>query len=136
MSFPQFTPAGLIRRPGPFDHDDYIFELKMDGFRALAYVGEDQTRLVSRRGNVYKSFPGLCAAIHIDLDCEAVLDGEIVRLGSEGRSQFYELLRRRGHGAPVFYAFDLLWLDGEDLRSRPLASTSSGSPANKTWKAS
>ena len=84
----------------------------MDGFRALAYVVEDQTRLVSRRGNVYKSFPGLCAAIHIDLDCEAVIDGEIVCLDSEGRSQFYQLLRRRGRGEPVFYAFDLLWLDG------------------------
>jgi bifunctional non-homologous end joining protein LigD len=92
----------------------------MDGFRALAYVGDDSARLISRRGNVYKSFPSLCAAIHIDLDCEAVLDGEIVCLDSEGRSQFYELLRRRGRGEPVFYAFDLLWLDGEDLRSLPL----------------
>jgi bifunctional non-homologous end joining protein LigD len=92
----------------------------MDGFRAMAYVGEAETRLLSRRGNTYKSFPGLCAAIHIDLDCEAVIDGEIVCLDSEGRSQFYELLRRRGRGEPVFYAFDLLWLDGEDLRSRPL----------------
>jgi bifunctional non-homologous end joining protein LigD len=92
----------------------------MDGFRAMAYIDEDQTSLVSRRGNVYKSFPGLCATIHIDLDCQAVLDGEIVCLDSEGRSQFYKLLRRRGRGEPVFYAFDVLWLDGEDLRSRPL----------------
>ena len=99
MPLPQFTPAELIRRPEPFDHDEYIFELKMDGFGALAFVGEDQTRLVSRRGNVYESFPDLCAAIHIDLDSEAILDGEIVCLDSEGRSQFYELLRRRGGGS-------------------------------------
>ena len=110
----------MIRRPEPFDHDGYIFELKMDGFRALAHVGLDETRLVSRRGNVYKSFPDLCAAIHIEMDCEAVLDGEIVCLDCEGRPHFYELLRRRGHAEPVFYAFDLLWLDGEDLRPRPL----------------
>ena len=58
-----------------FDHDDFVFELKMDGFRALAYVGKDQTRLVSWRGNVYKSLPNLCAAIDIDLNSEAVLDG-------------------------------------------------------------
>jgi len=62
----------------------------------------------------------LAAAIHIDLDCEAVLDGEIVILDSDGRPQFYELLKRRGRGEPVFYAFDLLCLDGEDLRARPL----------------
>ena len=41
-------------------------------------------------------------------------------LDAEGRPQFYELLRRRGRGEPVFYVFDLLWLDGEDLRDRPL----------------
>lgn len=65
----------------------------MDGFLSLAYVGKDETRLVSRKGNVYKSFPDLCAAIHSDLDREAVLDGEIVILDSEGRPQFYDLLR-------------------------------------------
>jgi bifunctional non-homologous end joining protein LigD len=101
-----------------FDHGDYIFELKMDGFRALAHVGPDETRLVSRRGNVYKRYTELAAAIHIELDCEGVLDGEIVCLDENGRPQFYELLRRRGE--PVFYAFDVLWLDGEDLPPRPL----------------
>jgi hypothetical protein len=49
----------------------------------LAYVGADETRLVSRKGNTYRSFPVLCAAIHIDLDCDAVLDGEIVILDSQ-----------------------------------------------------
>jgi bifunctional non-homologous end joining protein LigD len=49
-----------------------------------------------------------------------VLDGEVVILDSEGRPQFYELLRRRGRGEPVFYVFDLLWLNGHDLRLRPL----------------
>jgi bifunctional non-homologous end joining protein LigD len=48
----------------------------------------------------------------------AVLNGEIVCLGSAGRSMFKELLYRRGE--PVFYAFDLLWLDGEDLRQLAL----------------
>ena len=92
----------------------------MDGFRALAHVGPDETRLVSRKGNVYKSFSGLCAAIHANLDREAVLDGEIVILDSTGRPKFYELLRRRGRGEPVLYVFDLLWLDGQDLRQLPL----------------
>jgi len=47
-----------------------------------------------------------------------VLDGEIVCLDAEGRPQFYELLRWRD--AAVFYVFDVLWLNGQDLRSRPL----------------
>ena len=65
----------------------------MDGFRAVAYVDEDQTQLVSRRGNTYKSFPDLCAAIHIDLDREAVLDGDVC-LDANGRARFYDPLRR------------------------------------------
>jgi bifunctional non-homologous end joining protein LigD len=118
LPIPPFTPAAPTNIRDAFDHDDFLFELKMDGFRALAHVGPDETRLVSRRGNVYKRFTELAAAIHIELDCEAVLDGEIVCLDGNGRPQFYDLLRRRG--APVFYAFDLLWLDGEDLRPLPL----------------
>jgi len=52
----------------------------MDGFRALAHVGPDETRLESRKGNVFRSFADLAAAIHIDLDSQAVLDGEVVVL--------------------------------------------------------
>src|SRR5215470_15796284 len=48
----------------------------------------------------------------------AILDGEIVRPGPDGRPMFYELMRRRGPFC--FYAFDLVWLDAHDLRGRPL----------------
>ena len=95
----------------------FVYELKHDGFRALAYIRPGHCQLVSRRGNVYKSFGSLSAALG-KLDYEAVLDGEIVVLDAAGRSQFYELLRRRGE--PVFYAFDCLSLDGRDLRPLPL----------------
>ena len=90
----------------------------MDGFRALAFTGPPETCLVSRKGNAYKRFVDLAAAIHTELDCEAIIDGEIVCLDAQVRPQFYDLLRHRGD--PVFYAFDLLWLVGKDLRSRPL----------------
>jgi bifunctional non-homologous end joining protein LigD len=73
--------------------------------------------LVSRRGNVYKSFRSLTESL-VSLNCEAVLDGEIVVLDGTGRPQFYELLRRRGE--PVFYTFDVLMADGQDLRPLPL----------------
>ena len=54
---------------------------------------------------------------HVRAD-NAVLDGELACLDEEGKPQFNRLLRRRGD--PVFVAFDLLWLNGRDLRGRPL----------------
>ncbi|HVO64315.1 MAG TPA: hypothetical protein VMT53_25570, partial [Terriglobales bacterium] len=92
----------------PFSHPDWLFEIKHDGFRALLYSDKDGVQLVSRRGNVFKSFPGLCEGLTRDLKGRrCVLDGEIVCLDGQGRSQFNELLFRRGE--PFFYAFDILW---------------------------
>jgi bifunctional non-homologous end joining protein LigD len=109
----------LFRRPEAFSHPDWIFEIKHDGFRSLAYVDDEHARLLSRKGNAYKSFAELSAWVRRHLKAEnAVLDGEIVCLDSEGRSQFNELIYRRGD--PYFYAFDLLWLNGRDLRDLPL----------------
>jgi ATP-dependent DNA ligase len=78
----------------PFDHPDWIFELRYDGFRALAYIDNGQCRLVSRRGTAYKSFSNLCSAIASAIP-QAVLDGEIVHLGSDGKPRLYDLMRRR-----------------------------------------
>jgi bifunctional non-homologous end joining protein LigD len=109
----------LARLHAAFDHPDWLFELKYDGFRALAYVEAGAVRLVSRRGNVYKSFRDLCTGLAAALPVEAaVLNGEIVHLDTDGKPQFYDLLRRRT--PQQFVAFDLLWLDGRDLRSLPL----------------
>jgi bifunctional non-homologous end joining protein LigD len=116
---PRMSPMRLARVPEPFDHNDWIFEIKFDGFRALAYVEGGTCRLVSRRNHVYRKFQPLCDSIARSLKCDnAVIDGEIVSLGEDGRSQFYELLFRRGEA--YFYAFDLLWLNGEDFRDLPL----------------
>jgi bifunctional non-homologous end joining protein LigD len=108
----------LSRRLKPFDHPDYLFELKHDGFRALAYIDADDCRLVSRNANAFGSFSALRESLgKLPVD-NAILDGEIICMDKVGRSQFNELLSRKG--TPVVYAFDLLWLDGEDLRSLPL----------------
>ncbi len=109
----------LGRAPATFSHSDWIYEIKWDGFRALAYVEDDVCRLISRNGNVFKSFPALTAALPDELRVgAAVLDGEIVCLDSDGKSQFEELLFRRGEAR--FQAFDVLWSDGDDLRYSPL----------------
>ena len=114
-----FQPMALFRRPDAFSHPDWIFEIKHDGFRGLAYVEAEHARLLSRRGNQYRSFGDLSSWIGRHLKVEnAVLDGEIVCLDSDGRAQFNDLLYRRAD--PHFYAFDLLWLNGRDLRDQPL----------------
>ena len=77
-------------------------------FVALLYSDSDGVRLISRNGNTFKSFPGLCKGLAIDLNGRrCVLDGEIACLDSHGQPQFRKLLFRRAE--PFFYAFDILW---------------------------
>jgi len=115
-----FSPLRLAPLTHAFDDPEFIFELKYDGFRALAYVDDcGGTRMISRHGNVYKSFPRLTAAIADGLKgCDAVLDGEIVCFSGDGKPRFFDLLRRRQ--SQYFCAFDLLRLDGRDVRDQPL----------------
>jgi ATP-dependent DNA ligase len=119
LVLPLLPPLPLRRRPEPFSHPDWLFEINYDGFRSLAYRDPSGVRLVSRNGNRFASFVDLCAGIEMFLkEKHAVLDGEIACLGDQGHSQFNELLFRRG--TPIFCVFDLLYLDGEDVRERPL----------------
>ena|SRR5438046_2376523 len=109
----------LARLRAAFDQRDWLFELKYDGFRVLAYINAGTARLVSRRGNTYKSFQNLCTSLAATLPVEnAVLDGEVVHLDGEEKPQFYDLLRRRS--PQQFVTFEVLWRDGRDLRSLPL----------------
>ena len=114
----KFEPIRLSRRAQPFDSSDFIYEIKHDGFRALACVQAGESRLVSRNGNVFHGFKELAEFIRQRLKVDAILDGEIVVLDEFRRSQFNDLLFRRG--VLFFYAFDLLSLNGEDLRTLPL----------------
>lgn len=119
VSLPKFQPMRLGRARAAFSHSDWIYEIKWDGFRALAYIEDGVCRLVSRNGNAFKSFSDLAAGLLDELRANAaVLDGEIVCLDSDGKSQFEELLFRRGMAR--FQAFDLLWCDGDELRYSPL----------------
>jgi bifunctional non-homologous end joining protein LigD len=102
----------------PFDNPEYIFELKHDGFRALAYIENGECKLVSRNLNQFKSFNLLKKSLDKLPVQNAILDGEVVCLDSNGVSKFNELMSRKGK--PAFYAFDLLWLNSDDLRSLPL----------------
>jgi len=84
-----------------------VFEIKWDGFRALLYSDSEGMRLVSRNGNTFKSFPGLCDGLARDLNGRrCVLDGEIVCLDSGGKPRFRNLLFRRAEPVSAGYAAD------------------------------
>ena len=97
----------LSRRSEPFDSDQFIYELKIDGFPALAHFADGRGVLVSRNGNVFRGFADLATWIAEHLRVEsAVLDGEIACLDERGRPNFRDLLFRQRQC--IFIAFDLL----------------------------
>jgi bifunctional non-homologous end joining protein LigD len=114
-----WRPMPLVAIPTPFDHPDWVFELKHDGFRALAHIEGHRCTLVSRRRHVYRQFPMLAEELADAVRAgSCVLDGEIVCLAPDGPSVFNRLLFRRDW--PIFIAFDVLSIEGEDVRGRSL----------------
>jgi bifunctional non-homologous end joining protein LigD len=106
----------------PFDRDGWVFEIKWDGYRAVAEVSSDKVRLYSRNHTSFESkFAPIVASLK-QLGHDAVLDGEVVAVDAEGRGQFQLLqnYQKTGRGNLVYYVFDLLYLDGRDVRSLPL----------------
>jgi bifunctional non-homologous end joining protein LigD len=112
-----------------FDNPDWLFELKWDGYRAIAFIEDARLRLVSRNQNeLTVQFPELATVPKFVKAERAILDGEIVALDDEGRPSFSLMQQRTGfqpgkrrlsprQGVPItYYAFDLLYLDGIDLR--------------------
>jgi len=109
----------LRRMREPFDDPAWLYELKYDGFCALAFVRRDAVELVSRNGNRFAQFTALGVELRAAIGVRsAVLDGEVVCLDNQGQPQFNALLFRRG--VPVFVAFDVLAVNGRDLRALPL----------------
>ncbi len=106
-----------------FNSPDWMWEPKLDGYRALAFMEEDGVRLRSRRGlELGEDFPKLVAELGKQAVSGMVLDGEIVAFDESGKPSF-GAMQNRGSGAEraVFYAFDLLYFAGMDLRKAPYA---------------
>jgi bifunctional non-homologous end joining protein LigD len=117
----------------PFDGPEWLFEIKWDGYRAIAFIEAGKVRLVSRNQNdLSPRYPELKDLPEFVKAKQAILDGEVVALDEQGRASFSLMQQRTGfrpHGrkaAPkadvpvLYYAFDLLYLDGHDLRRVPL----------------
>ena len=119
MGFRRFPLQIVKRAQSAFDGDDWQFEIKHDGFRVLAIRDGERTRLYTRNGHdISRRHPQITAAL-IALPAERfVIDGELVVLDDDGRSNFAKLARART--GTHYYAFDLLRLGATDLRSRHL----------------
>ena len=90
--YPPFIP---VRRRDLFESAEWVYEVKHDGFRVIAYVGGRRCRLISRRGKDMKRFGDLSGLITKELKVsDAVLDGEIVALDRIGKPAFYDLMKR------------------------------------------
>ena len=105
--------------------EGWRYEIKFDGYRLLVRIEDGEVRLITRSGLDWTArFPTLAAAFaRIDVDA-AWIDGEAIALDAHGRSSFGGLQKalEGGHAERVRYAaFDLMFVDGEDLRARPLA---------------
>ena len=113
----------------PPDDDGWVFELKYDGYRLQAAIKGAKAALLTRRGLDWSHrFPEVAnAAATLSTKAKiktAIIDGEVVVLDRNGRSSFRLLQKYMEHGsrAPmVFFVFDLLSLDGKDLRAQPLS---------------
>jgi len=117
----------------PFDSPDWLFEIKWDGYRAIAFIEKGTVRLVSRNQNELTGrYPELKDLPRFIRANNAILDGEVVALDEQGKASFSLMQQRTGFrpggkraaakaDVPVvYYAFDLLYLDGEDWREVPL----------------
>jgi len=113
----------------PFDDPEWLFEIKWDGYRAVAFIAKGKVRLVSRNQNdLTAQYPELHSLPSFIQAETAILDGEIAALDEQGRASFSLMQQRTGireagrrtasrRDIPVlYYVFDLLYLDGYDLR--------------------
>jgi bifunctional non-homologous end joining protein LigD len=120
----RISPQLATRSDRPPKGGEWLHEIKFDGYRAIAFVENGATRLATRTGLDWTRRYGDLSRAFATLGCkQAVLDGEIVVLDEKGISHISALQQALAEGAGnelVYYAFDLLYLDGWDLQNVPL----------------
>jgi bifunctional non-homologous end joining protein LigD len=120
---PDFVaPCLPIKAPRPPTGGIWLHEIKHDGFRVIARKDGDRVKLYSRPGNdLTKRFPLIVDALARLRSRSCIIDGEaVVACGDNGIPSF-DHIRYRRHDSSVFlYAFDLIELNGDDLRREPL----------------
>jgi bifunctional non-homologous end joining protein LigD len=110
-----------------FDSKDWVYEIKYDGYRIIAYVEKGTVKLRSKNNADYTSrFRPVADALH-KYKGDIILDGEVVVLNEKGASDFEALMNWRSDvdGELVYYVFDLLYRNGVDYMSKPLTTRKS-----------
>jgi bifunctional non-homologous end joining protein LigD len=102
---------------------DWLYEIKHDGYRALAFKDGKDVRLVSRNKKTF-DYLQLLDALKLVPAQRVTFDGEIAALDEKGRSSFQllQIFESSGNVPLVYFAFDQLFLDGKDLREQPLSA--------------
>jgi bifunctional non-homologous end joining protein LigD len=116
------TPMFASVAKEPFDHPDWIYEVKWDGYRAIAEIRDETVSLYSRNGVSFnKRFAPVAEALQ-RYRVDAILDGEIVVVDDQGQPDFQMLQHYQdsGSGHLLYYVFDLLYFRGHDLTGLPL----------------
>ena len=115
----------------PPEGDEWLHEIKHDGYRIVARIEEGEVRLVSRNGKDWtKEFPQVARAVGRLPAGTLLLDGEVAAVLPSGATSFQALQRRADGGTPlVYFVFDLLHLDGWDLRGRAARRAQGGAAA-------
>jgi DNA ligase D-like protein (predicted ligase) len=105
------------------DSAGWIYELKLDGYRAIGFKTAGKAYLRSRNNKDFNArYPAITKALE-ELPADTVIDGEVVALDPSGRPSFNALQNSASSAQPIyFYAFDLLVLAGRDVRSQPLVA--------------
>ncbi len=108
----------------PPDGEEWLHELKFDGYRMLCHLSRGRVRFWSRNQKDWtEKFPNLVKAVEAFPASSVILDGEVVIVDKAGRSSFQDLqqsMRKSGTAAFVFQIFDLIYFDGSDLTAAPL----------------
>src|SRR5579863_20878 len=115
-----FEPMLLLRTEKLPEGPEWLMELKLDGYRALAIKSVGRVELRSRNDNDFNSrYPGIVKAL-ASMPDETVIDGEVVALDEDGRPSFNALQNHGSAGVLHFFIFDLLMLQGHDVMAEPL----------------
>ena len=121
-------PPGFISYLDPVEverppsGEAWAHEIKWDGYRAQAHLAAGRATVYTRKGNDWTArFGPIAKAVELLPARRAILDGEAVALDQKGIADFHGLRRQLGQarGRIIYKAFDLLWLDGKDLRPLP-----------------
>jgi ATP-dependent DNA ligase len=124
-TFPTFIPPMMANSAKePFDSPDWIFEVKLDGYRGITvFDPSGRPHLWSRNGlPLEQKFPAVAKALSKLKLRSTILDGEVVAVDENGIPRFQLLQRfQKQPAAPtLYYVFDVLWSDGEDITAKPI----------------